>query len=199
MDSLYLQELMMMKTKFSRASVMKPSENKNSIPSCHQIKDRREHQSSLVQMNIFPHTEEEIKEEIIIENNWLIEGIENIYKFPNKNIMKIQFKQALEVKKKKNAAVHEIHAFNMSIVQSNIKKEEYIPINTCMRCYAINSHFTSNCLKGEDYKACSKCGNEDHIWKNCHQTAKKCINCQGKHRTLAYECPVRKSAREEKN
>ncbi len=45
-----------------------------------------------------------------------------------------------------------LEMFNLRIPCHNIKQEEYIPIQTCMRCYKIADHNTSDCAKDIDYK-----------------------------------------------
>ncbi len=144
--------------------------------------------------HIFNHTEEDIKEEINRRNEWLDQGIDNLLKFKNKNISKIQFKQSLIAKR---TIENGILAYNMSIPAYNIKQEEYINIKTCRRCYKINTHYTTECPEGKTYKICSECGNNGHEWRECKETIKKCINCGWSHRTLAYKRPKRREMREE--
>lgn len=88
--------------------------------------------------------------------------IENLYKFPNNNILKIKFKQATIVKR---ATEQGLLAYNMSIPEHNIKIEKYIPVNICMKWCELDSHYTSNCPKG-DFKVCSECASSEHMWKD---------------------------------
>ena len=143
---------------------------------------------------IFKHEEEEIKDELIIKNTW-IEEITHIFKFPKHNIVKICFSETATAKK---ATETGLLAFYMSIPSYNIKQEEYVHINTCMKCYKIEDHFTRQCPKDKEYKICSECGSLDHTWRECPSNSKKCINCEGSHRTLANNCPIRKKIREDK-
>lgn len=145
--------------------------------------------------HIFQNTEDEIKKEMKNKNEWMQEGIDNLTKFNNKNIIKIQFSQASLAKK---ATEKGILAYNMCLPEYNIKQEEYIQIKTCMRCYEINTHFSSECPKDRKYTICSECGSTEHTWRQCKEPNKNCINCKGNHRTLAYKCPLRKQMREEK-
>lgn len=62
----------------------------------------------------------------------------------------------------------------------------------------IEDHFTSECPKGKDYKICSECSSTSHTWRECKEEDKKCINCGGNHRTLAYKCLEKKKARKTK-
>lgn len=143
---------------------------------------------------IFEHSESEIQQEFQSKNQW-IGGIEQIFKFPNKNIMKIQFSNTNAAKK---ACESGILGFHMSIPEHSIKLEEFIPINTCMRCYKLEDHYTSECQKDKSYKICSECASPEHTWRECKSEVKKCINCGGNHRTLAFKCPEKKKAIEAK-
>lgn len=71
-----------------------------------------------------------IKTEFSKNNQW-ITAIDHIYKFPNKNILKIQFTNTQTAKKAIDNGILEFH---MSIPDHKIKPEEYIPITTCMHC-----------------------------------------------------------------
>ena len=61
----------------------------------------------------------------------------------------------------------------------------------CMRCYDFG-HIKSKCSHPDVYKICSECAELGHRFNECQAEVKKCINCQGEHRTLALRCPVRK-------
>ncbi|MPC68166.1 hypothetical protein E2C01_062363 [Portunus trituberculatus] len=43
-----------------------------------------------------------------------------------------------------------------------------------------------------------ECGSDEHTWKDCTSTKKKCINCGDDHGTSANKCPKRKEAKESK-
>ncbi|KAF2346903.1 hypothetical protein FHG87_022342 [Trinorchestia longiramus] len=52
-------------------------------------------------------------------------------------------------------------------------------------------HATEDC-PNPNLTVCSECtGN--HTYKNCTSSIKKCLNCQGDHRTMAMSCPTRKT------
>lgn len=145
---------------------------------------------------IFHHTEKEIEEELLAKNQWMKEGIDSIFKIPRTKIMKITFKEAVAAKK---ATDNGILGFHMSIPPHAIKIEEYVPLLTCLKCYAIEDHTTPKCPKSQTFKICSECSSPDHTWRDCNAGAnKKCVNCKGEHRTLANKCPMRKKAIEEK-
>lgn len=133
--------------------------------------------------------EKDIEEEILKENAWIKEGISNIFKVPRAKIIKICFNDSLTAK---NATEKGLLAFHMSIPSHNIKIDEFIPILTCMRCYQLESHTTNNCPMPKEHKVCSECGGKTHTWRECKEATKKCLNCEGQHRTLAYKCPKRK-------
>ena len=145
--------------------------------------------------NIMKNKEEHIAEEFLAENPWMSSGIDNIYKIPRTKIMKITFKDTVAPKK---ATEIGILGFNMCIAPHTIKIEQYIPILTCLRCYALENHPTSKCPLPKETKICSECSSEEHYWRDCKSTHKKCINCLGNHRTLANSCPKRKKIKEEK-
>ena len=146
--------------------------------------------------NILKNKEEEILEEFLAENHWMSSGIENIYKIPRTKIMKVTFKDTIVPKK---ATEIGILGYNMCIAPHTIKIEEYIPILTCLRCYALEDHPTSKCPLPKERKVCSECSSHDHYWRDCKNNYKKCINCEGNHRTLTNSCPQRKRIKEEKN
>lgn len=139
------------------------------------------------------HSEEEIMTEIYRVNDFTANFIDSIFKFPNNPMMKISFTQTAPAQKCKEQG---LKLFSMRIPHHQIKEEEYTPVTSCMRCYEVGSHFTNQCEKPKDYTICSECGSQEHKWYDCTSSAKKCMNCKGPHRTLAYKCPLRKEARE---
>ncbi len=48
---------------------------------------------------IYNHTEKEMEDELLANNAWMNEGIDNIFKIPRTKIMKITFKEAAAAKK----------------------------------------------------------------------------------------------------
>lgn len=112
---------------------------------------------------------------------------------PNKHIctLKIEFADADMASK---AASDGLRLFNMSIASHQVTKETYVQLNTCMKCYAIEEHTTSSCPLPEEQRRCSECAGKDHTWRECRSGVKKCLNCQGAHRTLAMTCKLRKDA-----
>ena len=142
--------------------------------------------------HIYNQTEKDLEEELVNENSFLNEGIDNIFKIPKTRIIKITLNSSVAAK---NATENGLLAFHMSIPHFNLKIEDYIPILTCLRCYAVDEHLTNKSPKEKDYLVCSECASEYHSWKNCTSPVKKCINCAGDHRTLANKCPLRKKSK----
>ena len=137
---------------------------------------------------IFENSEEEIAEEIQISNTWA--EIQKVTKFPPRgrnNIMKIEFTDHSMAERAKD---HGLLMFYISIANHQIKRESYIEIKNCYKCYTIEDHDTQD----NTYKICSECSALDHTWKECKSTQKQCVNCGGQHRTPAMKCPIRKQA-----
>lgn len=60
----------------------------------------------------------------------------------------------------------------------------------CMKCYKLNEHQTKHCKSTT--VICSDCSEVGHNWTDCKTTAKRCLNCDGGHKTTAPQCPKRK-------
>ncbi len=137
----------------------------------------------------------EIGEEFLRKNTWIGEELENVYKFPNSPTIKLTFTQTKLARKCTEIG---LKAFNISIPPHEIKLENYIPIKCCMRCYNLEDHFTSECPKSRDYRVCSECSTEGHVWHQCKEEQKKCLNCSENHSTLAMKCIKKKEIIKEK-
>ena len=74
----------------------------------------------------------------------------------------------------------------------------FIAIKTCIKCYSLEQHNTKDCPKNRDFKICSECSNEGHLWFNCKAEQKTCINCGGNHSTMAMKCTAKKELIKEK-
>ncbi len=138
----------------------------------------------------------DIGEELIKHNTWIgDDGIADIYKFPNSFTLKITFNQTALAQKCLQTG---IKAFGISTPASLIKQETYIPIKCCMRCYTLETHYTSECPMPKDYKICSECSEEGHVWHQCQNKTKKCLNCTEPHSSMAMKCKKRKEKIKEK-
>ncbi len=63
----------------------------------------------------------------------------------------------------------------------------------CMRCYVLEGHFSSECPQNKECRVCSECINEGHVWHQCKQEQKKCLNCGGNYSTMAMKCGKQKN------
>lgn len=159
-----------------------------------EVKSRRTIICYMVEQTAFENTENDIADEIEYKQDWA--KIQSTYKFPNsRNMLKVQFESVSMADK---AANQGLRLFHVSIAPHQISKERYINIPYCMKCYAIDDHATNQCPKPQGYQICSECSSQNHTWRNCRTEEKKCINCGGAHRTLAYKCPKRKEKGKEK-
>lgn len=138
--------------------------------------------------HIYGHTEEDIQEELIAQNGWILD-IANTDKFAKGKGLKITFHDSATAKKAQEKG---LLAFSMRIPPYNIEQDKHHNITTCLRCYAMEDHYTSQCNKSKDYKICSECSGEGHTWRECQSGTKCCLTCEGEHSTLAMRCPKRK-------
>ena len=117
----------------------------------------------------------------------------NVIRFPKSNTYKIQF-ETTEMAIK--ACRDGIKINYLSIANHQIEPEQYIPLTVCFKCYAIEDHTTKDCTKDRDYKICSLCATEGHMFYECTAppASHKCILCEGTHSCMAMKCPQRKQA-----
>ncbi len=138
----------------------------------------------------------DIGEELQKCNPWIGEdNIVDIFKFPKSSTIKITFSQTLLAEK---CIDHGLKAFNISVPSYEIKQETYIQIKCCLKCYALEDHFTNECKVPKEYKVCSECSEEGHVWHQCQNNIKCCLNCKEDHSTMAMRCPRRKAIMKEK-
>lgn len=129
--------------------------------------------------------------EIMDKNANTNNQITDVYKFPRAKNIKITFTKTNIAKKVTEIG---LRMYSMSITPHQIQQDEFIPIKSCMKCYQIEEHNTSECPKLSEYKVCSECAGNDHTWRECNKGNKKCLNCEGEHRTLAMKCQKRRDA-----
>lgn len=142
-----------------------------------------------VNAHIYNNSEDDILNELYTHNSFLEGNIDNVFKFPNSKTIKITFSQAIYASK---ATEHGLKLFSMKIPHYQIQQDKFYHIQTCFRCYMIESHTTKDCTKHKEYKICSECAEEGHTWKSCNKESKQCINCGENHRTLSMRCKMRK-------
>ena len=80
------------------------------------------------------------------------------------------------------------------VPSDNINRDEYIPVQTCYRCYKLNDHNTLQCPENISFRLCSLCSSWEHNWKQCNSKLKKCCFCGESHSSLSMTCSLRKSA-----
>jgi len=144
---------------------------------------------------IFDWSIEEIADELILKNEWIGEELDSVFKFPNTPTIKITFTQTTLAKK---CTEKGLRAFNLSIPPREIRQETFTPIRSCMKCYKLEDHNTRECPEDKEFKICSECSTPGHLWFQCREETKKCINCGEAHSTLAMKCKLRKSIIKEK-
>lgn len=181
--------------KVFKSNTLKQLQEKNYSPvTPPQLKASRSILIFRVDNYIFSHSEPEIKEEIINGNEW-VEDINQIYKFPNSNTLKVTFQETTKAQK---AQEYGLKMFDMRISPHSIEQDTFLNLVTCMKCYQVEDHTTRNCPKEATYKICSCCSSLDHTWQECKTEKKTCINCQGEHVSVAMQCPIRKEAMNKK-
>ncbi|KAF2361470.1 hypothetical protein FHG87_007781 [Trinorchestia longiramus] len=124
---------------------------------------------------------------IILGNEWL-KGIEAIKTKDYTHIMKIVTPNT------KTAERILREGFNLSytkISPQQCELEKYTHIQICYKCYKFEDHPTHQCTAKTQY--CSEYASQEHTYQHCTNTFKKCLNCQGPHRTPAAGCTYRKT------
>ena len=135
---------------------------------------------------------EELKTDLERRNEWI--KVTDIIKIPNApKIIKVRVETTEMVKK---AVESGLLIWNQSIPPTSIQKEIYVFLTICYKCYSFE-HKTEDCPT-PSVIICSECASPSHSYRDCTATVKKCINCQGEHRTLAAKCPIRKNLIKEK-
>ena len=114
--------------------------------------------------------------------------VESIYRLSNSGrMLKVRF-QTTEMAER--AIRNGIIVVHQQIASRHIEKEIFIKLTPCYNCYDYN-HKTQNCPKDKQ-NICAFCATKGHIQNACQSNDPKCINCGGKHKTLAAVCPIRK-------
>lgn len=108
-----------------------------------ELKSNRSGLAFRVDNHIFKNSEEEIKQELCNENEW-IGSITQLYKFPKDNTFKITFYETAKALKAQEVG---LLLFSMRIPKHQIKQDKFHDILTCYICYAIDDHTINNCHK----------------------------------------------------
>lgn len=139
------------------------------------------------------HQAEEIKQEI--NRNHEYARVVEVIKFgQHTHVCKITFETTeMAIKAEQNGLL----LFHVAITPDQIEREEYINVQMCFCCYKLEDHTTKECPDLGN-KICSECSQPGHIFNECSSTTKKCINCEGPHRTMSMACPEKKRIIKEK-
>ena len=106
-----------------------------------QLKAKRSVLVFRVDNHIHKNNEEEIKDEIQTHNDW-VQGVTQVIKFPNSQIIKLTFSMTKEATKAKETG---IKMFSMRIPPQNIQLDKYYNLTTCLTCYKVEDHITRQC------------------------------------------------------
>ena len=121
---------------------------------------------------VYDNNLEDIKAEVEKHQAWT--KVQDVYKFPRTNTLKITFKDT-EMAKKANE--NGLLMFYMSVSPSQVHQEEYIELLTCTRCYAVEDHTAKDCPRPATYQMYSNCAAEGHPHWECKEKVRKCVNC----------------------
>ena len=129
--------------------------------------------------------------EDINENNspWLKIG--ELFKFPSGKTFKFE---CASTDMASSCLERGFYVLNLAVNPRSLVLEDSHQITYCYKCYAINDHHSKSCNKPKEFKACSLCGSNQHTFKDCQTTTRKCLNCHGEHSTLSKTCPSFKEA-----
>ena len=132
------------------------------------------------------YEDQEIIQNIQATNPWA--KVESVYKITNTGrMLKIRFTTTEMAER----AVREgLLVVYQKISPRHVEKEIFIKLTPCYNCYGYD-HKTQSCEK-EKQTICAFCAQKGHNQGNCTETSPKCMNYNGKHKTLASICPVRK-------
>ena len=135
---------------------------------------------------------DELKEDLEQRNDWL--KVQEVIKIPTApKILKIRTENAEMVRAAEEKG---ILIYNMSVPPSSISRDTFVRLDVCFRCYSFH-HKTNDCPT-PNVVICSECADNTHTYRNCNNNWKRCINCQGDHRTLSAKCPKRKELIQER-
>ena len=138
------------------------------------------------------YTDEEVITSINSANEWAeVDSIHRI--MTDGRLLKVKFKSTSMVQIALNQGIIVLH---QKINTKHIEKEIFVRLTPCYNCYNYN-HKTKDC-PSERQVICSFCCEPGHKYNECTKENPKCINCGGRHRTLAAACKVRRELIKEK-
>ena len=105
----------------------------------------------------------------------------------NGRVLKVTFKTTAMVQTALDKGFVILH---QRINPNNIERELFVCVTPCYNCFQY-THKTGDCPTDKQV-ICSFCGQSGHKFNECKEETPKCINCKGKHRTLAAVCKVRR-------
>ena len=141
---------------------------------------------------ITEYSDAEVIESINCSNDWA-EVLEIIRITTTGRLLKIKFKSTAMAQRAINEGIIILY---QKINPKHVEKEVFVRITPCYNCYQY-THKTRECPQ-ERKTLCSFCATEGHKHNECTNTEPKCINCSGKHRTLASSCKIRRDIIKEK-
>ncbi|KAF2343844.1 hypothetical protein FHG87_025400, partial [Trinorchestia longiramus] len=130
---------------------------------------------------------EEIKNEIKRQNDW--RTVTEVIKIKNyTHLLKLVTTDTTTAQRLLRQG---LYMFHTKITPQQCEQEKYTHILICYKCYKLKEHATHQCTSPTQH--CSECSSKEHTYQHCTNLIKQCLNCQGPHRTLAANCPYRKS------
>ena len=148
---------------------------------------------SIIVKNVDRYIMELSVEELVTELNESNDHLKvtNVFKFPSGKTFKFECESA---EMALNCLERGLLLLNLSISPMYLSLEESRDVLYCFKCYEINSHKSTSCPRLSDFKICSLCASENHIFENCESDFRKCLNCSGKHPSMSKACPKYKEA-----
>ena len=153
-----------------------------------------------VDESVTTHSEQDIQQEIERQPNNQNPKIDQIIKIPFKTrTFKIV---CTDIDTTEKLTRNGLYLYNYRVTPSQIVQEEFIPIQTCFKCYRHEDHPTHQCTTTTQY--CSNCAGTGHTYRECSNSTVGCVNCKNRnqpydHHTLAMRCPYRKEIVKEKS
>ena len=141
---------------------------------------------------ILDYTDNEVVESIHCANEWA--KVLEICRIPTTGrLLKVKFESTEMAQYAINNGIVVLH---QKINSKNVEREIFVRISPCYNCYQY-THKTRDC-PAERKTLCSYCAAAGHKHNECTSKEPRCINCGGKHRTLAASCKVRRDLIKEK-